>query len=64
MTEKLFNSQFNSFFYVNLHFHVFLKTVQLIHNYKFKSSVEVNPIDENPIEVYPKEVVCLSTVTL
>jgi hypothetical protein len=30
MAEKLFNSHFNSFFYVYLHVHVFLKTVQLI----------------------------------
>ncbi len=35
-----------------------------INTYKFKSSVEVYPIDVNPIEVYPIEVVCLSTVTL
>jgi hypothetical protein len=30
MVEKLFNSHFISFFYVYLHFYVFLTTVQLI----------------------------------
>ncbi len=54
MVEKLFKSHFNSFFYIYLHFHVFFNN-STINTYKFKSSVEVYPIDVNPIEVYPIE---------
>ncbi len=43
---------FYIFFYVCLHFHVFLKQN---YKYKFKCFAEVYPIEVNPIEVYPIE---------
>jgi hypothetical protein len=49
---KLFYAHFTFFFYVSLHFHVFLTTVQSILK---KCLVDVYPIDVNPIELYPKE---------
>jgi hypothetical protein len=57
MVEKLFNSHFNSFFYVLYTVLAFLciSYNSTINTHKFQSSVDVYPIDVNPIEVYPIE---------
>jgi hypothetical protein len=49
---KTILSRFTCFFYVYLHFHVFLTTVQSILKNSF---VEGYLIEGNPIEVYPRE---------
>ncbi len=51
---KLFNSHFNFFFLCMLAISC-ISYNSTINTYKFKSSVEVYPIDVNPIEVFPIE---------
>jgi hypothetical protein len=55
MVEKLFNSHFNSFFNVCILAFSCISYKSTINTYKFKTAVEVYPIDVNPIEVYPIE---------
>jgi hypothetical protein len=51
---KTIFSHFTFCFYIYLYFHVFFYN-STINTVKFKSFVEVYPIEGNPIEVYPIE---------
>jgi hypothetical protein len=58
MVEKLFNSHLNSLIHIlplSILAFLCISYNSTINTYKFKSSVEVCPIDVNPIEVYPIE---------
>jgi hypothetical protein len=52
MVEKLFNSHFNSFFYVCILAFSCISYKSTINTYKFKTAGEVYPIDVYPIEAY------------